>query len=62
MTAHSSGACFYILVYRCDTNFNEVLTYCVFYLSVCFSSQHLYNKGFVVFLHWNCHSSFSVCI
>ena len=34
MTAHSSGACFHILVCRCDLNFNEVLTYCLFYLTL----------------------------
>ena len=34
MTAHSSGAFFHILVYRCDINFNEVLTYCLFYLTL----------------------------
>ena len=34
MTVHTSGACFHILVCRCDINFNEVLTYCLFYLSL----------------------------
>ena len=53
MMAHTPGAYFHILVCRCDINVNEVLTYCLLYQSVCFSSQHLYmyNEGFVVYLH-----------